>query len=166
MTVQISLLCVAVARCGSGVTRGVALGGLGVVCVRCRVAGGRYPWDHTTSDQVERPGAQLTAQLTERCDASTEYTCAPCSLSVSPQVRHVTELPRRINEAFAVATSGRPGPVLVDLPKDIMAAVCTESLCGEVCHSPSQTQSAPCALCLDAHCVWMCIVSCAYTCIP
>jgi len=48
------------------------------------------------------------------------------------QVRHVTELPRRINEAFAVATSGRPGPVLVDLPKDIMAAVCTEQLCGEI----------------------------------
>ena len=85
---------------------------------------------------------QLTCQAncphahhTERCDASTDYTCAPCSLSVSPQVRHVAELPRRINEAFAVATSGRPGPVLVDLPKDIMAAVCTESLCGEVCHT-------------------------------
>ncbi|CAL9728413.1 acetolactate synthase catalytic subunit, mitochondrial [Monosporozyma unispora] len=38
-------------------------------------------------------------------------------------VKNVEELPRRINEAFQIATSGRPGPVLVDLPKDVTAAV-------------------------------------------
>ncbi|TFY63156.1 hypothetical protein EVJ58_g3405 [Rhodofomes roseus] len=38
-------------------------------------------------------------------------------------VKDVAELPRRINEAFKVATSGRPGPVLVDLPKDITAGM-------------------------------------------
>src|SRR5215210_950484 len=36
-------------------------------------------------------------------------------------VRDVRELPRIINEAFLIATSGRPGPVLIDLPKDITA---------------------------------------------
>ena len=38
-------------------------------------------------------------------------------------VRTVAELPKRINEAFEIATSGRPGPVLVDLPKDVQAAI-------------------------------------------
>ncbi|KAG8963416.1 Acetolactate synthase, mitochondrial [Tulasnella sp. 419] len=38
-------------------------------------------------------------------------------------VKDIAELPRRINEAFKIATSGRPGPVLVDLPKDVTAAI-------------------------------------------
>jgi acetolactate synthase I/II/III large subunit len=45
-------------------------------------------------------------------------------------VRDVSELPRRINEAFQIATSGRPGPVLVDLPKDVTAAVLKKAIPG------------------------------------
>lgn len=37
-------------------------------------------------------------------------------------VKHVEELAPTIKEAFHVASSGRPGPVLVDLPKDVTAA--------------------------------------------
>jgi len=43
-------------------------------------------------------------------------------------VKDVAELPRRINEAFKVATSGRPGPVLVDLPKDVTASILRQPL--------------------------------------
>ena len=38
-------------------------------------------------------------------------------------VKDIRDLPRRINEAFFIATSGRPGPVLVDLPKDVTAGI-------------------------------------------
>ncbi len=37
-------------------------------------------------------------------------------------VRNVEELASTIKEAFNIARSGRPGPVLVDLPKNVMAA--------------------------------------------
>lgn len=37
-------------------------------------------------------------------------------------VRHVDDLARTIQEAFYIASSGRPGPVLVDLPKDVIQA--------------------------------------------
>ncbi len=43
-------------------------------------------------------------------------------------VKDVRDLPRRINEAFHIATTGRPGPVLVDLPKDVTASVLREAV--------------------------------------
>jgi acetolactate synthase I/II/III large subunit len=38
-------------------------------------------------------------------------------------VRDVNDIPRIIKEAFYIAESGRPGPVLIDIPKDISSAV-------------------------------------------
>ncbi|MFL4999866.1 MAG: acetolactate synthase 3 large subunit [Xanthobacteraceae bacterium] len=37
-------------------------------------------------------------------------------------VKNVADLPRVLHEAFYVAASGRPGPVVVDIPKDIQFA--------------------------------------------
>src|SRR5699024_10718591 len=38
------------------------------------------------------------------------------------QVRDIEDLPRIIKEAFHIATTGRPGPVVIDLPKDVSEA--------------------------------------------
>src|SRR5699024_12207595 len=35
------------------------------------------------------------------------------------QVKQLSELPRIVKEAFHIATTGRPGPVVVDIPKNI-----------------------------------------------
>lgn len=37
-------------------------------------------------------------------------------------VRRVEELPEMVREAFRIAREGRPGPVLIDLPKDVQVA--------------------------------------------
>lgn len=41
-------------------------------------------------------------------------------------VRNVDDLPRRLAEAFYIARSGKPGPVLVDIPKDVQKATTNE----------------------------------------
>ena len=40
-------------------------------------------------------------------------------------VKSVADLPRVLHEAFHIANSGRPGPVLVDIPKDVQFAMGT-----------------------------------------
>ena len=38
-------------------------------------------------------------------------------------VRHIEELPQVMSDAFSIAQSGRPGPVWIDIPKDVQTAV-------------------------------------------
>ncbi|KAJ5690899.1 acetolactate synthase mitochondrial precursor [Penicillium macrosclerotiorum] len=64
-------------------------------------------------------------------------------------VNSVIELPRRINEAFEIATSGRPGPVLVDLPKDVTGGICEEAAPTDLTLPPSASSAARQALDLN-----------------
>jgi acetolactate synthase-1/2/3 large subunit len=42
-------------------------------------------------------------------------------------VRDAKDIPRVVREAFHIATSGRPGPVLIDVPKDVSQGPCDAS---------------------------------------
>ena len=47
-------------------------------------------------------------------------------------LRGPDDIPQTIREAFHIATTGRPGPVLIDIPKDVSAGVCTTDLHAEM----------------------------------
>ena len=53
-------------------------------------------------------------------------------------VKDVNELADCIREAFVIAKSGRPGPVLVDIPKDVQLAVCEFEAKGIAPKSPEK----------------------------
>ncbi len=55
----------------------------------------------------------------QECD--TTGITRPCTKH-NRLVKDINDLPRIMHEAFEVATTGRPGPVLVDIPKDIQFA--------------------------------------------
>ena len=55
-------------------------------------------------------------------------------------VRTAAELPEIVHEAFRIARSGRPGPVLIDLPKDIANTVAEYEFRG---NGKSETTAAP-----------------------
>ncbi len=71
------------------------------------------------------PIVALTGQVTSKLigsDASQEADTfgitRPCTKH-NYLVKNLAELPQVIHEAFYLASSGRPGPVLVDIPKDV-----------------------------------------------
>lgn len=67
-----------------------------------------------------------------------------------PMVKHsfmvkwVEDIPTIMKKAFWLATSGRPGPVVVDLPKDMMCVRCC-------CRTLSAASARGCACSTTAH---------------
>ena len=55
----------------------------------------------------------------QECD--TVGITRPCT-KYNYLVKTVADLPRALHEAFHIAASGRPGPVVVDIPKDVQFA--------------------------------------------
>jgi acetolactate synthase-1/2/3 large subunit len=55
-------------------------------------------------------------------EADTFGITRPCTKH-NYMVQRLEDLPRIIHEAFYIASTGRPGPVLVDIPKDIFQAM-------------------------------------------
>lgn len=43
-------------------------------------------------------------------------------------VKDADEIPRIVKEAFHIASTGRPGPVLIDVPKDVAESICQEKI--------------------------------------
>ena len=47
-------------------------------------------------------------------------------------IKETNDIPRVIREAFHITNTGRPGPVLIDIPKDVTAGPCTTDLHAEM----------------------------------
>jgi acetolactate synthase-1/2/3 large subunit len=65
-------------------------------------------------------------------------------------VRDVNDLGRIIKEAFHIARSGRPGPVLVDLPKDVIQALTDDATLAYPLSFPEDTIEPIEAKCAEA----------------
>ena len=80
------------------------------------------------------PLVAITGQVSQAVagtDAFQEVDVLGLSLTVTKHsfyVRHVDELAATLQQAFVLAQSGRPGPVLVDIPKDVQLAHCQLAL--------------------------------------
>jgi acetolactate synthase I/II/III large subunit len=75
-------------------------------------------------------------------EADTTGITRPCTKH-NYLVKDVRELARMLHEAFYVAKSGRPGPVVVDLPKDILFAPGPYSEPGNGHHKSYRPQLQP-----------------------
>lgn len=91
---------------------------------------------HTAGDRAARPAPIIvfSGQVATKVigndafqEADVTGITRPCT-KWNYLVKDVRELPRVVNEAFMIATSGRPGPVLVDLPKDVSTMICPDEV--------------------------------------
>jgi acetolactate synthase I/II/III large subunit len=81
-------------------------------------------------------------------EADTTGITRPCTKH-NYLVKDVNELARVLHEAFYVARTGRPGPVVVDLPKDVLFATGTYRVPDLVQHKTYRPQVKPDAMRLE-----------------
>ncbi|TEB39544.1 acetolactate synthase [Coprinellus micaceus] len=84
---------------------------------------GRHP-----PHRLHRPGREPQPSGSDAFQEADVVGISRSCTKWNVMVKDISELPRRINEAFKIATSGRPGPVLVDLPKDVTAGILKHAL--------------------------------------
>ncbi|MFP4361184.1 MAG: acetolactate synthase 3 large subunit [Alphaproteobacteria bacterium] len=77
-------------------------------------------------------------------EADTVGITRPCTKH-NYLVKEADDLSRVVHEAFHVARSGRPGPVVVDLPKDVVLAKTTYRPADELPHKHYQPKRTPSA---------------------
>ncbi len=75
------------------------------------------------------PTSLIGSDAFQECD--TVGITRPCTKH-NWLVKDVNDLARVLHEAFYVATSGRPGPVVVDIPKDVQFATGTYTLATDI----------------------------------
>jgi len=75
-------------------------------------------------------------------EADTTGITRPCTKH-NYLVKDVNDLARMMHEAFYVARTGRPGPVVVDLPKDILLAEGTYTAPASIQHKTYRPQTMP-----------------------
>src|ERR1700744_762304 len=73
----------------------------------------------------------------QECD--TVGITRPCTKH-NYHVKSIEDLPQVLHEAFYVASSGRPGPVVVDIPKDIQFATGAYAFARNIQHKTYQPQ--------------------------
>jgi acetolactate synthase-1/2/3 large subunit len=75
-------------------------------------------------------------------EADTTGITRPCTKH-NYLVRDVADLSRVMHEAFYIAKSGRPGPVVIDLPKDVLFASCVYAPPEHIQHKSYRPQMRP-----------------------
>ena len=75
------------------------------------------------------PMVAITGQVTSEAIGKDSFQEADITGITMPITKHnyliddPAEIPRIVREAFYIARTGRPGPVLIDLPRDMAAAI-------------------------------------------
>jgi acetolactate synthase-1/2/3 large subunit len=106
---------------------GVAMGTSGPGAINLLTALGSCHFDSTPAvfitGQVNRSEQKRDRPIRQLGFQETDVVAMAAPIAKAAiRVEAVEEIPRLLSEAFALATAGRPGPVLVDIPLDLQLA--------------------------------------------